>query len=267
MNSLVHIHVQMQIHCAQLVVMQKLDACGACRRMLKIGDSAYKRQHHVNSVNVNTYYCLKCVEVTQIHDTPVPNRQLAGEGRDPRVKGEPNHTHTSEVTNNENRDNKSPRAIPCSAREVDGIRLVSLPVRGDPRGSPGLPEQGVADCPEIEGSPRGDEDGARDREPQAGSNCILEVEHVSMMKIVTCNLPEPFISAMEKLIAEFGLYPSRSELIRVAVREFLIKELKVLDKFNEYSEANPEIDPVPKRVQNIDMRTIRNFHNLHSIKK
>ncbi len=90
---------------------------------------------------------------------------------------------------------------------------------------------------------------------------------MSMMKIVTCNLPEPFISAMEKLISEYGLYPSRSELIRVAVREFLIKELKVLDKFNEYSEANPEIDPIPKRVQNIDMRTIRNFHNLHSIKK
>ncbi len=88
-----------------------------------------------------------------------------------------------------------------------------------------------------------------------------------MMKIVTCNLPEPFISAMEKLIAEYGCYPSRSELIRLAVREFLIKELKVLDKFNEYSEANPEIDQVPKRVQAVDMRTIRNFHTIHSIKK
>ncbi len=90
---------------------------------------------------------------------------------------------------------------------------------------------------------------------------------MSMMKICTCNLPEPFISAMQKLIEEYGLYPSRSELIRVAVREFLIKELKVLDKFNEYAEAKPEIDPVPKRVQNIDMRTIRNFHNIHTIKK
>jgi antitoxin ParD1/3/4 len=93
---------------------------------------------------------------------------------------------------------------------------------------------------------------------------------MSMMKIVTCNLPEPFISAMEKLISEYGLYPSRSELIRVAVREFLIKELKVLDKFNEYSEQEgeiPETMQIPKRVQNIDMRTIRNFHNLHSVKK
>ncbi|OLS15684.1 MAG: hypothetical protein RBG13Loki_0676 [Promethearchaeota archaeon CR_4] len=88
-----------------------------------------------------------------------------------------------------------------------------------------------------------------------------------MMKIVTCNLPEPFISAMEKLISEYGLYPSRSELIRVAVREFLIRELKVLDKFEEYAEPNPEIDKAPKRMQNIDMRTIRNFHSIHTVKK
>ncbi len=79
------------------------------------------------------------------------------------------------------------------------------------------------------------------------------------MKIVTCNLPEPFIAAMEKLISEFGLYPSRSELIRVATREFLIKELKVLDNFNEYSEQNaePQVLVLPKRTVP-DMRTIRN---------
>jgi hypothetical protein len=91
-----------------------------------------------------------------------------------------------------------------------------------------------------------------------------------MMKIVTCNLPEPFIAAMEKIISEYGLYPSRSELIRVAIREFLIKELNVLDKFNEYSEANPDPElapaPVQPRVQNIDMRTIRNFHSLSRMK-
>jgi len=91
---------------------------------------------------------------------------------------------------------------------------------------------------------------------------------MSMMKIVTCNLPEPFIAAMQRIISEYGLYPSRSELIRVAIREFLIKELNVLDKFNEYSESNPdpELAPVPPRVQNIDMRTIRNFHALRAMK-
>jgi Arc/MetJ-type ribon-helix-helix transcriptional regulator len=86
------------------------------------------------------------------------------------------------------------------------------------------------------------------------------------MKIVTCNLPEPFIAAMEKLVTEYGLYPSRSELIRVATREFLIKELQVLDKFAEYAEANPEFAPVPPRVQNLDMRTIRNCHSLRMAK-
>ena len=92
------------------------------------------------------------------------------------------------------------------------------------------------------------------------------------MKIVTCNLPEPFITAMEKLISEYGLYPSRSELIRVAVREFLIKELKVLDRFNEYSEIDPDSTfewqawmDAPARAQNLDMRTIRNYHNLRGL--
>jgi len=44
------------------------------------------------------------------------------------------------------------------------------------------------------------------------------------MKIVTVNVPESYIEAIKKLIGRDGLYPSRSELIRCAVREFLIKE-------------------------------------------
>ncbi|TFG10208.1 MAG: ribbon-helix-helix protein, CopG family [Promethearchaeota archaeon] len=47
------------------------------------------------------------------------------------------------------------------------------------------------------------------------------------MKIVTVNIPESYIEAINKLIGEDGLFPSRSELIRCAVREFLIKELKL----------------------------------------
>ena len=95
----------------------------------------------------------------------------------------------------------------------------------------------------------------------------IEPAATSKMRIITVNLPAPYISAMEKLVSEYGLFPSRSELIRVATREFLIKELKVLDKFNEYSETNAESGPAPKRVQNIDMRTLRNFHNIQSLKK
>ena len=47
------------------------------------------------------------------------------------------------------------------------------------------------------------------------------------MKIVTVNVPESYIDSMDKLVGGDGLYPSRSELIRVACREFLIKELRL----------------------------------------
>jgi len=47
------------------------------------------------------------------------------------------------------------------------------------------------------------------------------------MKIVTVNIQESYLDAIAKLVGEGGLYPSRSELIRVAVREFLIKELQL----------------------------------------
>ncbi len=60
------------------------------------------------------------------------------------------------------------------------------------------------------------------------------------MKIVTVNIPESYIEAIKKLIGENGLYPSRSELIRCAVREFLLKELKMARKILKYEE--PEID-------------------------
>ncbi len=57
------------------------------------------------------------------------------------------------------------------------------------------------------------------------------------MKIVTVNIPESFLDSIEKLVGEHGLYPSRSELIRVAVREFLIKELKMANNMVKYKEV------------------------------
>ena len=42
------------------------------------------------------------------------------------------------------------------------------------------------------------------------------------MKIMTINVPIIFLEAFEKVKAH---YPSRSEMMRVALREFLIKEL------------------------------------------
>ena len=47
------------------------------------------------------------------------------------------------------------------------------------------------------------------------------------MKIITVNIPVQYINKIKGLIGNEGLYPSRSELIRVAVRDYLIKELKM----------------------------------------
>jgi Arc/MetJ-type ribon-helix-helix transcriptional regulator len=53
------------------------------------------------------------------------------------------------------------------------------------------------------------------------------------MKIITVNLPESYIKAIDNLIGEKAVYPSRSELVRVAVREFLIKELESVNSFSQ----------------------------------
>jgi Arc/MetJ-type ribon-helix-helix transcriptional regulator len=62
------------------------------------------------------------------------------------------------------------------------------------------------------------------------------------MKIVTVNVPESYIGAIAKLVGENGLYPSRSELIRCAVREFLLKELKMAENFAKYAEVETKVD-------------------------
>ncbi len=46
------------------------------------------------------------------------------------------------------------------------------------------------------------------------------------MKIITVNLPSSFIDEMEAMTGNESLYPSRSELIRVAVRDYLVKTIK-----------------------------------------
>jgi Arc/MetJ-type ribon-helix-helix transcriptional regulator len=56
------------------------------------------------------------------------------------------------------------------------------------------------------------------------------------LKIVTVNVPESYVDAIKKLVGENGLYPSRSELIRVAVREFLLRELSIANNVEKYSE-------------------------------
>jgi len=93
------------------------------------------------------------------------------------------------------------------------------------------------------------------------------------MKIVTVNVPESYIGAINKLIGENGLYPSRSELIRCAVRDFLIKELKMANNMAKYKEA--EIDDfddenfvrVPIESINEKSEPVREFKTYKIIKR
>ncbi|MCP6718905.1 MAG: ribbon-helix-helix domain-containing protein [Patescibacteria group bacterium] len=60
------------------------------------------------------------------------------------------------------------------------------------------------------------------------------------MKIVTVNVPESYLDSIKRLVGEGGLYPSRSELIRCAVREFLIKELKMVNEMIKFKDVKVE---------------------------
>ncbi|MHA1518711.1 MAG: ribbon-helix-helix domain-containing protein [Promethearchaeota archaeon] len=57
------------------------------------------------------------------------------------------------------------------------------------------------------------------------------------MRIITVNLPISYLRAIDSLTGHEGLYPSRSELIRVAVRDFLIRELEAAKSFQKYQQA------------------------------
>ena len=93
------------------------------------------------------------------------------------------------------------------------------------------------------------------------------------MKIVTVNVPESYIGAINKLIGEDGLYPSRSELIRCAVRDFLLKELKMANNMAKYNET--EVDDfddenfvrVPIEGINESSEPVREFKTYKIIKR
>jgi antitoxin ParD1/3/4 len=67
------------------------------------------------------------------------------------------------------------------------------------------------------------------------------------MKIITVNLPESYLKTIDKMIGETGLYPSRSELVRVALKFFLENELETAQQFTQISE-----DPSCKKAPEID---------------
>ncbi|MFX0057322.1 MAG: ribbon-helix-helix domain-containing protein [Candidatus Hodarchaeota archaeon] len=93
------------------------------------------------------------------------------------------------------------------------------------------------------------------------------------MKIVTVNVPESYIDAINKLIGDKGLYPSRSELIRCAVRDFLLKELKAANQMNIFNKAsiddfdNENYVRVPFEKLNDKSEPVREFKTYKIVKR
>jgi len=54
------------------------------------------------------------------------------------------------------------------------------------------------------------------------------------LKIITINLPEKYLQAIQ-ILNDMGVYPSRSEAIRVALRQFLSKEIKMYNDLDDDS--------------------------------
>jgi len=66
------------------------------------------------------------------------------------------------------------------------------------------------------------------------------------MRIITVNLPISYIKAIATLTGTDALYPSRSELIRVAVRDFLLSELEAAKQFQALQARKTHILPTPQ---------------------
>ncbi len=60
------------------------------------------------------------------------------------------------------------------------------------------------------------------------------------MKIITVNLPKSQIDTIKKITGDTALYPSRSELVRVALRDFLIKEIKIAKNLPKHTVFTPQ---------------------------
>jgi antitoxin ParD1/3/4 len=79
------------------------------------------------------------------------------------------------------------------------------------------------------------------------------------MQIITVNIPSIYLNAIAKL-QEQGLFPSRSEAIRVALRDFLKQELGMVESILDLNENEGKVtvvQEVKKQPKKIDMRSIR----------
>jgi len=81
------------------------------------------------------------------------------------------------------------------------------------------------------------------------------------------------LESIKRLVGEDGLYPSRSELIRVAVRDFLIKELKRANEMIKYKDVEvEELDEknyvrVPTEKMDENNEPIREFKTYKIVKR
>lgn len=71
----------------------------------------------------------------------------------------------------------------------------------------------------------------------------------SELKIITINVPKSFLSAMDSMKSCF---PSRSELIRIALREWLIRENKIKLDLIKIREKVPPSPPKDIYIQDLD---------------
>ena len=67
------------------------------------------------------------------------------------------------------------------------------------------------------------------------------------MKVVTICMPESYVDGVDELIQQ-GMYPNRSEVIRIAIRDLLVEELWGQ---NTRSEGIPLIAQI-ERAQNLN---------------
>lgn len=89
--------------------------------------------------------------------------------------------------------------------------------------------------------------------------------HCLQMKIITVNLPESYLKAIDSLTGDNALYPSRSELVRVAVREFLITELSAAQNFTQFQSQFGRNDLGKEKTSqfsNLDHAIPENFDDL-----
>ena len=59
------------------------------------------------------------------------------------------------------------------------------------------------------------------------------------LRIITINVPEIYLKFIKQL-TDMCIYPSRSEALRVALRNFILDELKLVDKVKECNALSTE---------------------------